>query len=305
MLEALPQRPRRTQQLLAVVRERLDPQRADLFGLHQHRATDVLEDGVELVLALGQERVQKARRAGVVHRSSVTASEQAAVLEEDVHQLPQHVVEGLDKLLADVAVIARGLELPLRAERRESDRQASAPAGERHRPERSRPPRRPSRQTRSRCRPRARAGRVGRRLAARSRQADRGQRALADDHGVDELDRDVVRVRARRRRGAEREQPTAAREALGHPVAEAREALGLPREEQAVGLRTPLQQRVEVYRQRALGGGRVGGGRCQAGAPSRERAATPASQSRHASTPSPVRALRSISGTPGCTWSTL
>ena len=47
----------------------------------------------------------------------------------------------------------------------------------------------------------------------------RGQRALSDDHGMDELDRDVAGVRARRGRSAERDQAAAAGEALGHQVA--------------------------------------------------------------------------------------
>ena len=58
-------------------------------------------------------------------------------------------------------------------------------------------------------------------------ETDRGQGALADDHRVDELDRNVASVRARRRRGPEGDQPPAAREALGHRVAEPRDPIGL------------------------------------------------------------------------------
>ena len=58
-------------------------------------------------------------------RRAVAALEQTAVLEEHVHELPQHVVERLDQLLADVAGLGRRLELPLGAGRRERDRQAS------------------------------------------------------------------------------------------------------------------------------------------------------------------------------------
>ena len=54
-------------------------------------------------------------------------------------------------------------------------------------------------------------------------QPDGGQRALADDDRVHELDRDVARVRARRRRRADRDEPAVAREALGHAVAQARQ----------------------------------------------------------------------------------
>ncbi len=71
--------------------------------------------------------------------------------------------------------------------------------------------------------------------AALAGDRQRGQRALADDHRVDELDRDVARVGAVGGRGAERHEPALAREALGHLVAQAREALGLrPRRTRAL-----------------------------------------------------------------------
>ena len=50
-------------------------------------------------------------------------------------------------------------------------------------------------------------------------QSDRGQRALADDHRVDELDRDMARIGASGRRATEGDQPAAPGEALGHQVA--------------------------------------------------------------------------------------
>ena len=112
-----------------------------------------------------------------------------------------------------------------RRRRRSSGSRASARAPSRRR---SRPPAR----SRSRCR-RARASR--RRLAlergAFGDDAERRERALADDHGMDELDRDVAHVGAGARRASERDEPPAGREALGHAVAEAREALGLGVEE--------------------------------------------------------------------------
>ena len=49
-------------------------------------------------------------------------------------------------------------------------------------------------------------------------QRDRRERALADDHGMDELDGDVLRVRARPA-GAERDQLPALVEPHGHGVA--------------------------------------------------------------------------------------
>ena len=57
-------------------------------------------------------------------------------------------------------------------------------------------------------------------LPALAGEPERRQRALADDHRVDELDRDVARVGAVGRRRAERDEPPLAREALGHLVAE-------------------------------------------------------------------------------------
>jgi len=58
-------------------------------------------------------------------------------------------------------------------------------------------------------------------------EADRRQRPFADDHRMDELDRDVPGVRASGRRAAGRDQPTASREALGHPVTDPRELIGV------------------------------------------------------------------------------
>ncbi len=299
VLEAGAQILGRAHQHVAIVGERLCAQRADIACLQQGRARDVLDDGLELALALGQERVQEARGAGVVHLAGVSAREQAAVLEEDVHELPEHVIERLHELLAHVRVGARRLELPLRAELREGDRQASA-------------------RTRERDRASHFAGilarldehhhdvllagdrdELGRRLSAGLRQRDRGQRTLADDHRVHELHGDVTRIRARRRRDPERDQLPPAREALGHLVAQAREALGLELEELAVGGGTPLEQRGQARAQ-----GILGGGERQAGAPARARATSP-SHSRQASIPSPVRALSSIRSAPGFTWSTL
>ena len=117
---------------LEAVAQRLLAQRADLVGLHRRRGGDVGEDRVEVVLLLAQERIEEARRADVVHALLGPALEQAAVLEEDVHELPEHVVGRLDQLLAHERVVGRRLELPLGAERREGHGQAAALAGQRH-----------------------------------------------------------------------------------------------------------------------------------------------------------------------------
>ena len=67
-----------------------------------------------------------------MHGLCLAALEQAAMVEEDVHQLPQQVIERLDQLLTDVRVVGRRVELPLGAgPRLERDRQASALARDR------------------------------------------------------------------------------------------------------------------------------------------------------------------------------
>ena len=116
------------QQRVAAVVQRLRAQRGDLVGLEQHRLAHVVEDVVEVVLLLGEERIEEARRARVVHRLGGAALEQPAMVEEDVDELPQQVVERLDDLLADERVLdRREVELPLGAgSRGEGDRQAAA-----------------------------------------------------------------------------------------------------------------------------------------------------------------------------------
>ena len=137
-----------------------------------------------------------------------------------------------------------------------------------------------------------------RQRSALAGQPQRRQRPLAHDHRVHELDRHVAHVGARGGRQPERHQPPAAREALGHAVAQARQALGLALEEGPVGVGALGQRRVDATQ------GRVGAdGVVQACTSC--GAATRASQSRHASIPSPVRALTSMRSTSGCTASRL
>ena len=213
--------------------ERLLAQLADLRGLHQHRARGRRRrTASRSVSRLGQERIEEARRAGVVDRAAPRGPRAARGGRRTRGPAPR----------------ARG-----RASRpAPGARTGRRPAA--RTPTRRRPaPKAIVRQPRSRAS--ASAARVsgvdssapkaiddvvrlGDRLDLRGRAAppsrgepDRRQRALADDHRVDELDRDVARVRARRRRAADRDQPAAAREALGHPVAAAREPLRLALEE--------------------------------------------------------------------------
>ena len=55
------------------------------------------------------------------------------MLEEHVHELPQHVIEGLDQLLGHLGVLGRGKELPLGSCRGKGHGQAAAAAGQRDR----------------------------------------------------------------------------------------------------------------------------------------------------------------------------
>jgi hypothetical protein len=58
------------------------------------------------------------------------------VLEEDVHELPEHVVGGLDELLSDERIVDLRHQLPFGARLLERDRQAPARPRERQRPRR-------------------------------------------------------------------------------------------------------------------------------------------------------------------------
>ena len=110
---------------------------------------------------------------------------------------------------------------------------------------------------------------------------------------MDELDRDVAGIGARTRAFAERDQAAAAREALGHLVAQQGRSLGLGLEERGVGAR-PLGERLTN----------------QVGAHRRAHTATSMracsrSHPCQSSMPSPVLALTSMCGTPGWTASRL
>ncbi len=118
------------------------------------------------------------------------------------------------------------------------------------------------------------------------------QCALAHDHGVNELDRHVARIRAGLGRDAEGDQPPAPGEALSHPVAELRQPPRLGPEVPPVGISPGVDQRVNARRS-----GRHG--LCHAGAAARSAAWT--SQLRRPSTPSPVRALTSMISASGFT----
>ncbi len=87
-------------------------------------------------------------------------------------------------------------------------------------------------------------------VSALRRQADGRKCALADDHGMHELDRDVPSIGASDGRRAERDQAAAAREALRHAVAAACDGLGLRVEERLVRLGPDPGQLVEALCER-------------------------------------------------------
>jgi hypothetical protein len=250
------------------------------------------------VFALGQEWIQEARGTDVVLTALGAPLEQPAMLEEHVHQLPEHVVGRLDELLADERVGARRLEHPLGAELREGDRQAASRAGRRD--------------TRLELALRGRLAEgdhdvigLDRQLelvhqgARFAGQPERRQCALSDDHRMDKLDRNVAHVRTRGGGEAGRDQTPAAGEPLGHAVTEARDPLGLGGEEGALSYAALLQAILEQLARPARRSQRA-----HATAWSR-RCASSASHARSASTPSPVFALHSIVRTPGLTVSML
>jgi hypothetical protein len=83
--EAAPQLASRGEQHVARLRQRLSPQRPHLVSLHLGGRRHVREHGVEVVLALREEGVEEARRAGIVQPALAAALEQPPVLEEDMH----------------------------------------------------------------------------------------------------------------------------------------------------------------------------------------------------------------------------
>src|SRR5947209_16423058 len=120
------------------------------------------------------------------------ATQQAPVLEEDVYELPQDVVERLHELLSDVAIAGRRAELPFRSRLRKGDGQ---------RPELASLPHGARRATVVLSDPegdcdvvgRHERGGLGRELCGAADEGEGGQRALADDDRVQELDGVVTR----------------------------------------------------------------------------------------------------------------
>ncbi len=234
---------RRGEEDPGVVLEGVAAQPADLLGLGEGGAADVVDHRVEVPFGLGEERIEEARRTGVGLGPRFAPLEQSAVVEEDMDQLPEHVVGRLDDLLTNERVLAGRGEAPLRRAPRFGRRRS----------------REPERQRSPVARSSERAGDLLSALLAlaeadhdvlgldqlrgprRDRSAlgghrERRQRPFADDHRVNELDRDVTGVGSRRRGRPQRDQSPPAREALRHPVTAAGEPLRLAREELPVGL---------------------------------------------------------------------
>ena len=176
---------------------------------------------------------------------AVAALEQAAVLEEHVHELPQHVVERLDQLLARRTGRrvggANSHSAPRPARTRSSGSRARARA----------PARRPSRTSSS---PNAITMSLG--SASSSSCAASGPPSPASASAgsarlptITGWTNSTATWRASERAAgvrAEREQPPAAREALGHRVAQPRDPLGLGGEEALARLGAIARERVEA-----------------------------------------------------------
>ncbi len=223
------------------------------------------------------------------------------MLEEHVDELPHDVVGRLDQLLGHERVADRRDELQLGADWRECHSKSAAPRsrGERHS---------------GGCvgaeanRDVCRLGRELNALAqqfALTRERQCRECPLADDHGVHELDGNVVRVRARLGRAREGEQPSSAGKALGGPVTEPRQRVGDLLEVPPACLRAQRQQLIDAVCQTSVVGAlarpacRRGHRDAHAGCASAR--ATSESQAAKAATPSPVRALTSMCSTPGLT----
>ena len=124
--------------------------------------------------------------------------EQAAMVEEHVHQLPEHVVERFHQLLPDRGVRARRLELPLGSRRFESERQAATLAGHGQRGGGLPVIVARAEADRDVVRLGGQLHLIGERPTLAG-QRERGQGSLAHDHGVNELHGHVPGIRARRR----------------------------------------------------------------------------------------------------------
>jgi hypothetical protein len=208
--------------------------------LLEDRIDDVALDRVKRLGTRPEERIEERGGAELVT--------ELAVLEEDVHRLVEHVAERFNQFLMDVRVARRGGDrvITLTAGHRERHRTSRA-----HRVQRFEDVRIAFRRTEADqhvARPRDHREPV----AVCDADVERGERALPDDHRMDELDRDVHCV-GRVRPAAEREETAAVAEALGHRAARVCEARRLAREERERRLRPFADPRGDPRRELRAG----------------------------------------------------
>ena len=231
--EPLPDLERSLSDRVGLIARHLLAQRRIVGHFHPDRCGD-LGHGVGGRLPIApEERIEKARFPDVMP--------QFAALEEDVHRLPQRVVEHLEDFLVDEGILGSRVD-PVRAARPWQRK--------RHHIVRMTNPRGVQRildQAVATRWAKPHDDVVGKQDGVEpalelDRQVERRQRALPDDHWVDELDRDVLRV-GRVGAAPERQQPSALQEPVGHLPAGARESVGFAREErlaQPVARRQPV-----------------------------------------------------------------
>ena len=183
------------------------------------------------LLLAPKKRIEKSGLADVVT--------QLAMLEEDVHRLPERVIENLDQFLLDewIGVRRRNRCKNLRGRGTRTSSHPRARAASRAAQTSGSPSGGPNPITMSSGR--TIASSHGRKRIERS---SAGKRALADDDGMNELDGNVLRV-GRIGPLPKREQAAAAKKAVGHLAACFRQAMRLSREERLKDL---------VSRQKAL-----------------------------------------------------
>ncbi|HEV8176899.1 MAG TPA: hypothetical protein VGP44_04355, partial [Gemmatimonadales bacterium] len=124
-VEDLAQRTGRADQRFTILDERLLPQAGDLIGLEHDRSTHIGDHRRKVVLLLAKKGIEQTGGTGIVYGAGFAPAEQSAMVEENVHQLPEHMVQRLRQLLAHEGIIARRTEFPLRAGPPEGDGETS------------------------------------------------------------------------------------------------------------------------------------------------------------------------------------
>jgi hypothetical protein len=211
-------RARRLRDRVALLSCHALPQRRIVGRLCPDRGCHLAKGLVTGLLLAPEKRVEEAGFAHVVA--------QLAALEEDVHRLPQRVIQDFQNLLVDEGMVDRRADgIGAAGPRQRKRHRAACACGVE----------RGFHLGIARWRAEAHHDVFGphhhvETAAERHRQVERRQRALADDHRVHELHGHVLRVGGA---GAatEREQPAAVQEALRHRLTGRGQAVGLAREE--------------------------------------------------------------------------